>query len=124
MHRSSPPIPAKDIDSYIAMQPKAVAAALEKLRQAIRSVVPPETKETITFNIPAFKLNGTLVSFAAFKDHCGLYVVNPAIMEEFKEELKEYTKGKMAIHFTPGKPLPLPLVKKIVKARVKQNLKA
>jgi len=89
------------------------------MRAAIRSAVPPEATEAISYGIPAFKNKGALVWFAAFSDHCSLFPT-AAVIEKFKNELKAYSTSKGTIHFPTDKPLPIALIKKLVKARVAQ----
>ena len=91
-----------------------------KLRAAIRSAVPPEATETISYRIPAFKYKGVLVWFAAFSNHCSLFPT-ASVVEAFKNELKGFRTSKGTIHFPTDKPLPTALVKKLVQARVSQN---
>jgi uncharacterized protein YdhG (YjbR/CyaY superfamily) len=93
---------------------------LNKIRAAIRSAVPPEATETISYRIPAFKYKGVLVWFAAFSNHCSLFPTS-SIVETFKNELKGFSTSKGTIQFPTDKPLPTALVKKLVKARVVQN---
>ena len=90
------------------------------MRAAVRSAVPPEAAETISYRIPAFKYNkGVLVWFAAFSDHCSLFPT-AAVIEAFKSELKGFSTSKGTIQFPTDKPLPAALVKKLVKARITQ----
>jgi uncharacterized protein YdhG (YjbR/CyaY superfamily) len=110
----------KTIDEYIATFPENVQSILEELRQAIRESA-PEAEEAISYQMPAFKLNGILVWFAAFKNHVGFYPKTSAI-EAFKEELSGYVVSKGTVRFPVNKPVPLDLVKKIVRYRVKENL--
>jgi uncharacterized protein YdhG (YjbR/CyaY superfamily) len=109
----------KNIDEYITTFPEEVQTVLQKLRQAIRDSA-PEAKEAISYQMPAFKLNGTLVWFAAFKNHIGFYPTSSAI-KAFKEKLSSYEVSKGTIRFPIDKPIPFELVKEIVKFRVKQN---
>jgi uncharacterized protein YdhG (YjbR/CyaY superfamily) len=110
----------KTIDEYIATFPKNVQGILEELRQTIKESA-PEAEEAISYQMPAFKLNGILVWFAAFKNHIGFYPKTSAI-EAFKEELSGYEVSKGTIRFPINKPVQLDLVKKIVRYRVKENL--
>jgi len=112
----------KTIDEYIATFPKNVQSNLEEMRQAIREVA-PEAVETISYQMPAFKLNGILVWFAAHKNHVGFYPKASAI-EAFKKELSAYETSKGTVQFPMNKPLPFDLIKKMVKYRVKENLDA
>lgn len=110
---------SKSIDEYLAGVPEPARGALNKIRTAIRSAVPPEATETISYGIPAVNYKGVLVWFAAFSDHCSLFPT-AAVIEEFKNELKGFRTSKGTIQFPPDKPLPAALVRKLVKARVAQ----
>jgi len=110
----------KNIDEYLATVPKPARGTLIKMRAAIRSAVPSEATETISYRIPAFKHNGVLVWFAAFSTHCSLFPA-ASVIEAFKNELKGFSTSKGTIHFPTGKPLPIALIKKLVKARVAQH---
>jgi len=109
----------KNVAEYLARVPEPARSALSKMRGAIRSAVPREATETISYRIPAFKHHGILVWFAAFSDHCSLFPT-AAVIEAFKEELKRFSTSKGTIHFPLNRPLPVRLIKKIVKARVAQ----
>jgi uncharacterized protein YdhG (YjbR/CyaY superfamily) len=110
----------KNVDEYLAGVPEPARSTLNKMRAAIRSAVPPEATETISYGMPAFKHKGVLVWFAAFSTHCSLFPT-AAVIETFKNELKGFSTSKGTIHFPTDKPLPTALVKKLVKARVAQN---
>lgn len=110
----------KDIDDYISRYPADVQQLLRKMRQTIHKAAPKAT-ETISYGIPAFRLNGMLVWFAAFKNHIGFYPGAEA-MKVLKKELSAYKGAKGSVQFPFDQPLPLPLVNRIVKFRVKQNL--
>ena len=109
----------KDVEEYLAGIPEPARSVLEKLRAVIRSAVPPAATETISYRIPAIKYKRVLVWFAAFSDHCSLFP-SAAIIERFKDELKGFAVSKGTIHFPLDKPLPVSLIKKLVKARVAQ----
>ena len=109
----------QNVEEYLAGVPEPARSTLNKLRAAIRSAVPPEATETISYRIPAIKYKGMLVWFAAFSDHCSLFPT-AAVVEAFKDELKGFSTSKGTIHFPLDKPLPIALVKKLVKARVAQ----
>ena len=109
-----------NIDEYIALYPPNVQKILQKLRLIIREEA-PEAKETISYQIPTFTLNGNLVHFAAFKNHIGFYPA-PSGLAEFNDELSVYKSGKGSIQFPIDKKLPLDLIIKIVKFRVNENL--
>ena len=110
----------KNVDEYLAGVPEPARSTLNKMRAAIRSAVPPQATETISYGMPAFKHKGVLVWFAAFSNHCSLFPT-ASVIEAFKNELKGLSTSKGTIHFPTDKPLPIALVKKLVKARVTQN---
>lgn len=120
MKPSGDQLPIRTIDEYLIGLPENVVVALENLRQTIQSLV-PEAEEVISYQIPTFKYFGSLVGFAAFKDHCSFFVMSKAVMEAFQEKLKPYKTATATIHFTPEKPLPESLVSAIVKARMREN---
>jgi uncharacterized protein YdhG (YjbR/CyaY superfamily) len=109
-----------DVDEYLAGVPEPARGTLEKIRLAIRSAVPPEAIETISYRMPAFKYKGVLVWFTAFSDHCSLFPT-ASVVEMFKAELQGYSTSKGTIHFPSDRPLPAALVKQLVKTRVAQN---
>ena len=111
------------IDGYLAGLPDDQRAALEKLRQTIRSAA-PKAEECISYSMPAFRLNGVLVGFAAKQNHCALYPFNGSTVNAFKDDLKGFETSMGAIRFQPSKPLPAALVRKIVKARIAENAAA
>ena len=110
----------RTIDEYIATFPESIREILQKIRHAIRESA-PQAQEAISYRIPTFKLNGNLVHFAAFKDHIGFFPTSSGV-EAFKEELSGYDTSKGTIRFPLDKPIPLDLIRKIVKSRVKENL--
>jgi uncharacterized protein YdhG (YjbR/CyaY superfamily) len=110
----------QNVDDYIAAVPEPARSTLHKMRAAIRSAVPSEATETISYRMPAFRHNGVLVWFAAFADHCSLFPT-AAVIEKFKNELKSFSTSKGTIHFPIDKPLPITLIKKLVKSRLAQN---
>jgi len=109
------------VDAYLAdVQPKE-RAVLKKIRAAVKSVA-PEADEKISYGIPAFTWNGHLVYYGAMKDHLSLFPGSKAVLNKFAKELKAFdSSGKGTIRFTAEKPLPLTLVKKIVRARMAEN---
>jgi len=109
-----------NIDDYIATFPDEMQVILEKLRQTIRKAAPDAT-EKISYQMPTFYLNGNLVHFAVYKNHIGFYPA-PSGIVAFQDELKKYKTSKGAIQFPINEPLPLPLMKKIIAFRVKENL--
>ena len=111
----------KTIDEYIKTFPEDVQRILKKMRKTIQNAA-PESVETISYQMPAFKLNGALVYFAAFKNHIGFYPTSSGI-KKFKKELSLYEGGKGSVQFPIKSPIPYDLVKKIVIFRMKENLK-
>ncbi len=109
----------KSIDEYLARIPEPARGMSNKLRAIIRSAVPPEAVETISYRMPAYQYKGILLWFAAFSDHCSLFPT-AAVIEELKDDLKGFHTSKGTIHFPLDKPLPAALVRKVVKARVAQ----
>ena len=112
--------PPKNVDEYLAGVPEPARSTLQKIRAAIRSVVPPQAIETISYGIPAFKHKRVVVWFAAFSNHCSLFPT-ASVVEAFKRDLKGFSTSKGTIQFPTDKPLPTALIKKMVKLRVAQN---
>lgn len=112
---------AKTIDEYIANCPKDVQQKLKDMRATIRAAAPDAT-EKISYLIPTFYLKGNLVHFGALKNHIGFYPT-PSGIDAFIKETDKYRSTKGAIQFPLDEPLPLKLVGKIVKFRVRENLK-
>ncbi len=109
----------KTVDEYIASFPQKVQAALQQVRQTIKETA-PQTKEVISYSMPAFKQKGILVWFAAFKNHIGFFPKVSA-MEAFKDKLSGYQTSKGTIRFPLDEPIPVDLVREIVKFRVKED---
>jgi uncharacterized protein YdhG (YjbR/CyaY superfamily) len=112
---------AKNVDEYLAAVPEPARTTLNTIRAMIRSVVPPETTEAITYGIPTFKYKGSLLAFAAFKNHCSLFPMSLAVIDTLKKELKPFLASKGTIRYPLDKPLPSALVKKLVKARIAEK---
>ncbi len=112
-----PAKPAGDIDAYLAGVPEPARRALEKLRATIKAAA-PQAIEGISYGMPGFKHGGYLAGFAAFKGHLSFFP--GTALEAFALDLKGFETTKGGIHFTPEHPLPTALVKKIIKARIKQ----
>jgi uncharacterized protein YdhG (YjbR/CyaY superfamily) len=110
----------RSIDEYIRQFPPEVKRTLQRLRKAILSAA-PGAEETISYRMPAFKLKGVLVYFAAYKNHIGFYPTSSGI-KAFAGELSRYKCSKGTVQFPIDGPLPYPLIKKIVKFRAAQNL--
>jgi len=109
------------IDEYIALFPPEVQKKLQEVRDTIHEAA-PEAQEKISYQMPAFTLNGNLVYFAAFKNHIGFYPI-PSGIEAFKEELSKYPQGKGSVQFPFDRPLPLDLIRRIVLYRAEENKK-
>lgn len=111
---------AASVEEYLARLPEDLRARLEKLRKTIRAAAPKAT-ETISYQMPAFKHEGRmLVSYAAFKDHYSLFPMSGDVIAALGDELKPYASGKGTIRFDLSKPLPVALVKKVVKVRLQE----
>ncbi len=111
----------KSIDEYIATFPDDIQAVLQELRATIKAAA-PKAKEKISYQMPAFALEGNLVYFAAWKNHIGFYPGSSIALEPFQDELSIYESTKGSIHFPLDKPLPVELIRKIVERRVAENL--
>lgn len=108
-----------NIDEYMINFPESTLLMMEQLRETIHKAA-PEAEEVISYSMPAFKWNGILVYFAGYKNHIGFYPGSGAI-KTYEKELTKFKTSKGAIQFPLDKPLPLGLVTKIVKLRIKQN---
>ena len=109
------------VEAYLAGVPEPARSTLEAVREAIRSAVPADATECISYCMPAFRYQGVLVSYAAFKDHCSFFPMSAAMLDDFAEEVKGYRTAKGTLQFPLDKPLAKTLVKKLVGARVVQN---
>jgi uncharacterized protein YdhG (YjbR/CyaY superfamily) len=108
-----------NVDAYIAAAPKEMQAKLKELREAIREAA-PDAEERISYGMPYYSYKGRLAYFRLSKAHIGLYVPSPVI-EEHKSDLEDYETAKATIRFPLDKKLPITLIKKLVRARVKMN---
>jgi len=111
----------QSIDEYIQSFPEHAQAKLKQLRSLIREIA-PEAQEKISYQMPAFYLDGNLVYFAAFSRHIGFYPTSSGIAN-FRSELSKYKSSKGAVQFPIGEPLPVELIKRIVRFRVQENSK-
>ncbi len=109
------------IDEYIQTNPPEIQPVLEKIRQTIHKAA-PEATETISYQMPAFKMKRVLVYFAGHKTYIGFYPTGSGI-EAFKKELAGYKWSKGAVQFPLDKPMPFDLIKKMVAFRVKEDAK-
>lgn len=116
--RLSGPAP-KTVDDYISNAPRGTRAKLNQVRAAILEVA-PGAKENISYGLPHYYLKGSLAWFGIFKEHIGLFV-RPPILEEHKNELKGYETTKSSLHLPLINEIPIPLVKKLVKAALARN---
>jgi uncharacterized protein YdhG (YjbR/CyaY superfamily) len=108
------------VDAYIAAAPKTVQPMLRELRQAIRSAA-PKAEEKISYRMPFYAYHGRLIYFAAHRNHVGMYPIIGREKDLYAKELKPYLVDKATLQFPIGSRLPITLVKKIVKARAKEN---
>jgi len=108
------------VDDYLARVPEPGRSMLKKMRAAIRSALPRDATETISYRMPAFQRDGVLVWYAAFADHCSLFPAG-AVVQAFKDDLKGFKRSKGTIQFPLDKPLPIRLIQRIVRARVAQH---
>ena len=109
----------QSVDEYIASFPSKVQAILEELRQTIRKTV-PQAEEKISYRIPTFKLHRNLVRFAAYEKHIGFYPTSSGI-RAFQKQISAYKSSKGAVQFPIDESLPLALIVRIVKFRVKEE---
>jgi uncharacterized protein YdhG (YjbR/CyaY superfamily) len=109
------------VNAYLAKVPEPARSTLEKIRATIRSVVPAEATEGLSYGMPAFHYKGALVGYAAFKNHCSFFPMQASLTDTMKDELQGYRTSKGTLQFRVDKALPAALVKKMVKARVAEN---
>jgi len=119
----SKPAPPASVEEYLAAVSEEARSALEALRSTIRASA-PHAEEEIRYQMPVFTYHGLLVGMAAMKGHLGFYVMSPSVLEAHATELRGYDVGKGCIRFSPERPLPVTLVRKIVKARMAENERA
>jgi uncharacterized protein YdhG (YjbR/CyaY superfamily) len=113
--------PPRSIDEYLAILSDEARAALEKLRRTIRSAA-PRAEECISYRLPAFRLDGRmLVAFGATANHCAFYPMSSVTVAAHKKALKAYDTSKGTIRFHPENALPAALVRKLVRARIREN---
>ena len=109
----------QSVDAYISAAPKEVRDKLREVRAAIKAAA-PTAAESISYKMPYYNYKGRLAWFGLHRTHIGLYV-RPPVIEEHKKELTNYTTTKSAVHLPLDEPIPVPLIKKLVKARIKKN---
>ena len=111
----------RNIDEYLSSLSAEHRAALQELRQIIHSVA-PGAEECISYGLAAFRLEGRpLVALGGWENHCAFYPMSAATLRNFQRQLKGFETSKGTIRFSPDKPLPAALVKKLVKARIAEN---
>jgi len=108
------------INDYLARIPTDMRASLERLRRTIRAAA-PGAEEVVSYGMPAFKLNGMLVWYAGFKDHCSFFAGSRVVLGKFAKEVRPFSAGRGTLRFTPRHPIPATLVRRIVRARVAEN---
>lgn len=111
---------SEEVDNYIASFPAETREVLELMRSTIKEAA-PEAVEIMNYGIPTLTLHGNLVHFGGFKKHVGFYPA-PSGIKAFQEELSVYKGAKGSIQFPLEQPLPLDLIKRIVKFRVEENV--
>ena len=110
----------RTVDEYLAALSDDQRVALEKLRKTIRAAA-PKAEECISYGIAAYRLNGMLVGFDATGTHCAFYLMSSSMVAAHKDELSRYDTSKGTIRFQADAPLPAALVRKLVKARIREN---
>src|SRR5512138_3678698 len=111
---------AKDVDEYIKEAPPKAREKLEKIRGIIKATS-PESEEIISYGMPYYGYHGRLAYFSITKQHIGLYIP-PPVIQDFDKELKKYSTSKGTVRFPLNQNLPIILIKKLIKARMKINL--
>lgn len=109
----------KDVGEFIAMAPNEVQQKLRQIRQIMRELA-PDAQEKLSYGMPYYGLNGRLLYFAYFKSHVSLFAM-PSAITKFEKDLAGYKTSKGTIQFQLDKPLPLPLIKKIVAFRAAEQ---
>ncbi len=108
------------VDEYIADFPPDIQAVLQQIRATVRAAA-PDAREVVSYGMPAYKQHGYVVFFAAFKNHIGLYGNTDAANEKYKKQVAPYIGAKGSLKFPLSEPMPLSLIGKIVKLRVKED---
>ncbi len=115
--------PEVTVDGYLEVLPAKENAVLTRIRKAIKTAA-PKAVEKISYKIPVYRLNGDLIAFAAFKEHCSLITMSTNVIKKLKKELDTYKISGTTIQFYPDKPIPPALVRKIVSLRIRENSEA
>jgi uncharacterized protein YdhG (YjbR/CyaY superfamily) len=111
----------KSVEEYFDRVPPPFRKALGELRKTIRAAA-PDAEELISYQMPAFRQDGMLVYYGAFRDHLSFFAGSARVLRRFSDATKPFEKGKGTLQFTPERPLPSDLVRRIVRARVAENL--
>jgi len=109
------------VEAYLDQVPEPARTTLAKVRAVIQGVLPEGATEGISYGIPSYKYKGMLVGFGAFKSHCSLFVMNPAVFDRLPPELQALRSSKGAIYFPVDRALAAQFIENVVKARVAQN---
>jgi uncharacterized protein YdhG (YjbR/CyaY superfamily) len=115
-------IKSSSVAEWMGRLPPDQRASLDRLRAQIRAAA-PDAEETISYGMPTFTLNGHLVAFGAFKNHVSFFPMSSSLIGDYAKELEGFETSKGTIQFTPDKPIPAALIKRMVQERVAQNLK-
>lgn len=110
----------KTVEEYLSLFPEHQQKELEKIRKSIKDAA-PKAEELISYGMPGYKLNGVLVYFGGFKNHCSFFPAGNSAIQKFSNELKGYKTSKGTIQFPLNEPIPISLIKKIVRERVREN---
>lgn len=108
------------VEEYLKLFSEAQRKELEKIRKAIKDAA-PEAEEAISYGMPGYKLNGVLVYFGGFKNHCSFFPAGNSVIKKFSDELKKYQTSKGTIQFPLNESIPVSLIKKMVRERVREN---
>ena len=111
---------ARNVEEYLATIPESARGTFTRLRATVRAAAPKDATETMSYRIPALRHNGILVWYAAFSKHCSLFPTT-SVITAFQDELKDYSTSKGTVHFQIDQPLPTRLIKRMVKARVRES---
>ncbi len=111
---------AEEVDEYLRGLDERKRATLEQLRQTILAII-PDAEQGLSYRVPAFRVNGkTVAGFAAFKDHLSYLPFSGSILDQLEDELAGFEMTKSSLHFPVDRPLPKPLVEKLISLRLAQ----
>jgi uncharacterized protein YdhG (YjbR/CyaY superfamily) len=114
-------VSAEEVDRYLEQVDEPKRSTLQTLRRTILQIV-PDAEEVISYRVPAFRAHGkTIAGFAAFKDHLSYLPFSGSVLEQLADELQGYTMTKSALHFRVDRPLPKPLVEKLIEVRLAER---